>query len=573
MIKILSTYGKRYKLMILGVFVFCSLQVATQLLLPRITQNILIHGVEAGDTNAIIRNGVFMIALSLLSGGAMIVSAYLSARVTASIVSDCKQAIFDKVLSLSVEQFGAIGEASLLNRISADTVTLQMFLINALRSSLIVPLTGIGTLIIMLSLNFLLGLVLLFSLAAVTVMIVLVTKAGLPKFARVQRQNDLIARLIKEKLTGVRLIRAFNKEAHEIKKLSAADEEASEISINAYKSVNFLGPGMQLIMSFTMVIIYYIGSVWLKAGSFTSVSLIIFLQYVLTFVSSLSGLVLIINFLPKAAVSGKRINEVLDLPDLQSNPSSVRADMTGPITFSNVSYGYEGAEKLALSGLDFVIIPGKTTAFIGATGSGKSTVVKLIMGLIKPKNGQITISGTDISRLDPTSLTAQISLSPQNSKVFQETIMANLCTGNPNMTAEEALFALDMAAAKGFVSELSGGVSYVLAKNGMNVSGGQRQRLSVARALSKQCPVYIFDDCFSALDAKTNKAIHHNITKGLQGKTVIIVAQNIRNIKHADNIILLDGGTVLAQGSHDELLAKSAVYREIYETQQLSEGG
>ncbi|HEY5557025.1 ABC transporter ATP-binding protein [Acetobacterium sp.] len=574
MVSLLIRYLKDYRIQMILVFVFVLSQAACQLYLPNMMGDIIENGVSKGDTPYILKSGALMLGVSLVAAVCMVASSYYSAYVTASFTSRLRADVFDKVKNFSQTDFNHFGAATLLTRSTTDATQIQFVVINGLRSLLLIPITGIGALIMAFRENVTLTLVLLASFALTTGIIVITTSRSMPLFKTMQRKVDRLNLLIKEKLTGVRTIRAFNRQDYETEKFGQANQEGMDTALKANYAVAFFAPLMQLMMNLTMVLILWLGSQEVQQQIVSLGGLMVFIQYVLLFMSSLSLVSVLFMAYPQAAVSAVRIKEVLDsdfsIKDTK-NPVALK-NIKGRIEFNDVSFGYKGAEINVLDHLNFVAEPGKITAIVGATGSGKSTLVNMIMRLYEVSEGKITIDGIDIRDCTQHDLRSVIAYSPQESILFSGTISDNVKTGNENASNDEVMEALNLAQATDFVNERENQIMSTISQGGSDLSGGQRQRLSIARAAVKKAPITIFDDCFSALDFKTDSLVRKGIKEKFEDKTVLIVAQRISTIKNADRILVLDNGSIVGQGKHEDLAKNCFIYQEILKSQSYNDG-
>lgn len=569
MVSLLIRYLKDYQLQIVLVVIFVFSQAVCQLYLPGMMGNIVDNGVAKGDIGYVLQNGAMMLALSLFAAVCMAASSYYSAYVTASFTSRIRADVFNKVKNFSQPEFNRFGEASLLTRSTADATQMQFVVINGLRSLLLVPITGVGALLMAYRENALLTLVLLGAFALTTLIIWITTAKSLPLFALRQAKLDRLNLLIKEKLTGVRAIRAFRRQEYETAKFSAANEDSRQASLTANYAVAFFTPFLQAMLNITMVIILWLGAAEIQQKVILLGDLMVFIQYVLLFMSALSLVSVLLTAYPQAQVSALRVKEVLDSDYLIKDPPHPQPfeQPAGRIAFNQVSFGYSGAENQVLKNLNFVAEPGKVTAVIGATGSGKTTLLQLIMRLYEVTAGSITIDGIDIRACRQHDLRQAITYAPQQSIVFGGTVADNIRFGAEQATDEAVIEAAKIAQIYDTVMQRKNGLNSTLYPGGKDLSGGQRQRLSIARALLKQAPIVLLDDCFSALDAKTDGLVRSGMQKKWAGATVILVAQRISTIKAADHILVLDNGTIAGQGTHAELLKNCSVYQEIAASQ------
>lgn len=575
MFKLLKRYIKNYYVSIFFVFIFSALQVLCQLILPQVTEKILKNGVANGNLPYIYKMGAFMLAIVVGVGICMIISGYFSARVTARFTCDTRQDLFRTIRGFRAVDYNRFGEASLLTRSTADVTMMQIMMINSLRSALLVPFTGLGALIVAMNMNWTLTLVVLAAFLVTLVFVWVAIGKSRPRFEKLQDSVDRINLLTREKLAGTRHVRAFRREDYETKRVFEANDDSFESAVRANRSINFLTPAMQIVMNLTIVVVYYLSAVQIQHALMDTADLITFLQYILNFVASLTTISAIMRFIPKSTVSARRVMEVLEHPVDKSGEQGTEHFAGGDvdIRFDHVSFGYDGAKEMVIKDVSFDVKQGQTLAIVGSTGSGKTTLVSLLLRLYRPTEGCIRLSGQEACDIEVESYRNLFSYAPQKAMIFQKSVMENLRVANVNLSCEEAMDALAAAEAADVVAGLPDGIDTVMAQNGMNVSGGQRQRLSVARALGRKAQVYVFDDSFSALDMKTDALVRANMRQRLQGKTIIIVAQRIATIKDADKILVMDDGCLVAQGTHEELLASCRMYQEIYATQSYTATG
>ena len=573
MISLLVRYLKDYRSQMILVFVFVLSQAACQLYLPVMMGNIVADGVIKGDTAYIFKSGSMMLGVSLVAAVCMVASSYYSAYVTASFTSGIRADVFDKVKDFSQTDFNRFGGATLLTRSTSDATQMQIVVINGLRSLLLIPITGVGALVMAFRENITLTLVLLTSFVLTMVIIVITTSRSMPLFKTMQEKVDRLNLLIKEKLTGVRSIRAFNRQDYETEKFGKANQEGMDAALKANYAVAFFSPLMQLMMNLTMVLILWLGSKEVQQQVVQLSDLMVFIQYVLMFMSALSLVSVLLMAYPQAQVSANRVREVLDCDFSIKDPEKPQKleNVKGRIEFKDVSFGYKGAENNVLSHLNFVAEPGKITAIVGAIGSGKTTLVNLIMRLYEVSEGAITVDNTDIRECTQHDLRSVIAYSPQESILFGGSVIDNIRVGKENASEEEVGAALVLAQAADFVNARENQMMSTISQGGSDLSGGQRQRLSIARAVVKKAPITVFDDCFSALDFKTDSLVRKGIRENFSNKTVLMVAQRISTIRDADKILVLDNGAIVGQGKHEELAKDCYVYQEILKSQSYRE--
>ena len=563
----LKDYVLPYWKHILVLTVFVIMQVYLQMMVLSETHSILNSGVAAQDMGYIERAGIKMLALTLLYGASIVVVSYLSAYLSASVTCDVRRDLFRRIMSFSQKDFSRFGGSTLMTRLTADTTRIQIFMLNALRNALLVPIVIVALVIAAAAINLTLCAVLVAAFAVTISMMVLKSRQSMPMFNEVQGELDTLNTLVREKAEGARTIRAFGRQEYEIERFNVLNEEFREDSTRAALKICYLTPIALMVMNLAVLLIYYLGSVELQERLITISDMILFFQYVTYFISCLAIVPFIVTTLPKTVVSAARLEEVINDP--KDVPPS--ADGEEAIVFEDVSYGYAGAAKDAVSDVDITIRRGATTAIIGATGSGKSTLVQMVPRLFDPTGGRVLFGGVDVRDMDIGELRSRIAYASQRTMVLEDTVYANVAMGAdvPRENVEEAC---RLTLFSEVLERMPDGLDTVMARGGMNVSGGQKQRLSLARTICRDADVYVFDDCFSALDAKTERAVRENIRERLAGKTVIMVAQKISTVRDADSIVVMDKGRVVQQGTHEELLETCEIYREIHATQSYAGG-
>ena len=577
MIRLLGRYFKENKLLVILNIVFVALQIIIQtVFLMKEMKNIIDNGVGRQDMDYIIHSGIKMIVFTLLVGACTIAASYLSAKIVAKMTCRIREDCYKKVVTLSPQEFSIFGESSLLTRTIADATQIQILVINIMRTSLMVPIIIVCMLVLIFRMNRLLFAI-LFIIFAITVFILIYLGArSKPLFEKLQGKIDYINLLMKEKITGVRTIRAFRNESLEEEKMVKANDDTYDVAISANAKINFLSPISMVLMNWAVVIIYLASSSQLRAGMASISDLLLIFQYLAYFITSLGVVPVMVNLLPKVSVSCKRINELLDMKaradEEEGENKSTEPVKQGEITFSDVIFGYSGATDV-IANVSFTAKAGKKTAFIGTTGSGKTTIMNLLMGFYEPTFGDISVDGVSLRERDLDEYRKSFSYATQRAMVFEDTARSNITMYDSNVADEQIEEAVKAACFDEVIDKMPDGIDTRMAPGGTNISGGQRQRLSLARTVCKDASVYIFDDTFSALDAATEKKAREKIMTMLDGKTVIMVAQKISTIKDADQIIVLDRGRIVGKGSHEELLQSCDEYREIYRTQSYLEEG
>jgi len=587
MIKLLKNL-KPYTLSIIGVIVFVFLQSLSELYLPTLMSDIVDTGVVDGNINYIIRIGMWMILIAIIAMICSVLGSYLAAKVATRFGRDLRTKVFSKVESFSLEEFDKKGTASLIIRTTNDITQIQRLAVIMLRMFLRAPLLFIGGIIMAVSKDTKLSLVFVVILPILSIIIFFVAKKSMFLFKSMQTKLDKLNLVLREYLTGIRVIRAFNREVYEKKKFHRANLNLTETAIKVNKLMAILMPLMMLILNLTIVAIIWFGSIRINNGGMQVGDLMAFIQYASQIMFALIMVSMMFIMVPRAAVSANRINEVLDIEPKIKDPIIPKKskldiengiklegiikekDKRGYLKFDKVSFSYHGAEEAVLDNISFNAKPGELTAIIGGTGSGKSTLINLIPRFYEVTSGRILIDGMDIRKLTQEKLHAKIGLVPQKAVLFTGTIAENISFGNNNLSREEITKAAEIAQATEFISAMEQNYDSPIAQGGTNLSGGQKQRLAIARALAKHPEIYIFDDSFSALDFKTEAKLRVAIKKEIKNATTLIIAQRVTTVMDANQIIVLDEGKITGIGKHRELIKTCKVYREIVAS-QLSE--
>ena len=572
MISLLRRYLPGYRWPILLVVLLLLVQAIANLYLPELNADIINNGVAKGDTDYIIATGGFMLVVTFALAIAAIISVYFGARVAMSFGRDVRGAIFRKVQSFSQVEINHFGAASLITRNTNDVQQVQMVVLMALNVMITAPIMVIGGVIMALRQDIPLSGLLVIVLPVMAALIALVMTRAVPLFQAMQRKLDRINLVMRETLAGVRVIRAFVRTRHEEERFDEAsvDLMATSLSVNRLFAVTI--PSLMAIMNLTSVAVLWVGAYRVDSGEMPIGNLIAFLQYISVVLFSVMTAVIMFVMVPRAAVSGARITDVLATdPVITDPPAPVAPARTGRLEFRDVEFRYPGAEEPVLCGISFEANPGETTAIVGSTGSGKSTLINLIPRLYDATSGEVRLDGVDVRELDRAELWRRIGMVPQRGFLFSGTVATNLRFGDQYATDDELWEALSIAQGSDFVRAMPEGLESSISQGGTNVSGGQRQRLAIARALAHKPDVYIFDDSFSALDFRTDARLRAALSRELSSATVVIVAQRVGTILHADRIVVLDQGRIVGMGSHDELMQTCQTYREIVLSQVTEE--
>ena len=565
-------YYRPYILPIVLIIAFLFGQAMCELALPGYMSDIINNGIVKQDMGYIRHTGLIMIAVAAATVVCAIMGSLLASRAAARSSRDIRRALFRKVTAFSAAELNDFSTASLITRSTNDVQMVQQATVMILRLACFAPIMGIGAVIKALntsvSLSWTIGIALLVILGIMTVSFFLV----LPKFQVLQTKLDKLNLLMKERLSGILVIRAFNTEKSEEKRFDIANRDLTKINMFTNKAMSFMMPMLMFVMNGVSILIVWAGAHLVNDGSLMIGDMLAYLQYAMHVIMSFLFITMMFIMIPRAIVSAKRIGEVLDVEPSIEDPEMPETveDHRGVVEFDHVSFSYPDAEKEVLEDISFTAGPGRTTAIIGGTGSGKSTLISLIPRFYDATEGSVRVDGKDVREITQHELRDQIGYVPQKGLLFSGTIASNLQYGKEDATEAEMLEAAETAQAMDFIREKEHGLDEEVAQGGTNVSGGQKQRLSIARALVKKPKIYIFDDSFSALDFKTDKALREALKEKVGDSTIIIVAQRINTIIDADQILVLDEGRLAGKGTHDELMETCDVYREIA-LSQLSE--
>ncbi|WP_368915497.1 ABC transporter ATP-binding protein [Exiguobacterium acetylicum] len=560
-----------YKWAVLAVLVLVFAQSMSDLYLPTLMADIIDKGVVTGDTAYIWKIGAVMLGITGIGALAAVAASYYSSKASMGLGRDIRRQVFNHVERFSLQEFDQVGTASLITRTTNDITQVQQVVIMMLRMVVSAPIMFIGGLIMAVSKDAKLSLVIVAAMPVLVLSILLILWKGVPLFGKVQKRLDRLNLVLRENLTGIRVIRAFNRERDEQVRLTKANADLTEVSIKVNKIMAFLMPVMMLVMNLTVVGVIWFGGIRIDNGGMQIGDLMAFIQYVMQIMFALVMASVMFVMIPRAAVSAKRINEVLEMTPTMTDEGTQTADREkGTLVFDRVTFRYPGAETPVLSDISFTARPGEVTAVIGGTGSGKSTLVNLIPRFYDVTEGSIRVNGVNSQDVPQEELRSKIGFVPQKALLFTGTIAENIRFGKEDATDEEVAHAAHIAQATDFIERMPDGYDARIEQGGSNVSGGQKQRLSIARALVRRPDLYVFDDSFSALDFKTDAALRKALREETREATVLIVAQRVSTVIDADQIIVLDEGKVAGIGTHDELFANNAVYQEIVKS-QLSE--
>lgn len=562
-------YFKPYIPYILAAVVLLFAEAMLELALPGYMADIIDDGIIAGDMKQIYKIGILMIGISaaivLCATGVSLFASKTAARSA----RDIRKAVFRKVMHFANEEMEDFSTASLITRSTNDIQQIQMAAVMTLRLGMFAPVMGIGAIIKALRTSVSLAWTIGIAFGAIVILMAFMFIITLPKFKVVQEKVDKLNLVMNERLRGILVIRAFNTQKYEEDRFDHANNDLTKLNLFVNRAMSVMMPVMMLIMNLTSILIVWVGAHYIDAGNLEIGSMLAFIQYAMQIIISFLFIAMMFIFLPRAAVSMGRVGEILkkeiSITD-KENTQEIK-EKRGIVEFKNVSFRYADAEDAVLSDISFTAKPGETTAFIGSTGSGKTTLVNLIPRFFDVTEGSITIDGVDIRDMKQHELREMIGYVPQKGMLFSGDIQSNIAYGAEDKSFENIKRAAEVAQAEDFIMEKEEGFDAPVAQGGTNVSGGQKQRLSIARALAKKAPIYIFDDSFSALDFKTDAALRKELKKSAGESTLLIVAQRISTIADADQIIVLNEGRIAGKGTHKELMQTCGVYREIASSQ------
>jgi ATP-binding cassette subfamily B protein len=571
----LLRFVKPYWRRSLVALVFLLLVIAIDLAIPRLIQRMIDQGINGKNMNVVVTTTIIMLTISGLQTVFALANNLFSIQVGESVARDVREALFMKIQSFSFGNLDQINTGQLMVRLSSDTTAFQRMVQVSLRIGTRAPLLMLGSLILMFVTDSHLALMILPVLLATALVIVFFVSRMGPLFMTVQKKLDRLNMVLQENIAGVRLVKAFVRADHEAERFGEANEDFADRNIRVMRFMATLSPAMSVLVNIGIVIVIWAGGIQAVAGSVSVGKIVAFINYLQTTMGPLGIMVLMANVVAAATASAERINEVLDtVPEVQdaSNPLPLPDQLEKRITFENVSFHYNGTDQgLVLNGVDLVAEPGQTVAILGATGSGKSSIVNLVPRFYDVSAGSVTWNGLDIREAKQSDLLAEVGVVPQETVLFSGSVRDNIRYGKPEASEEEVIAAAKAAQAHDFILNLPNGYDTRVEERGVNLSGGQKQRIAIARALLLKPSVLILDDSTSSVDVETETKIQDALKDLVRNSTVFVVAQRISTVLHADKILVIDQGKVVAQGTHGELIRSSRVYQEIYAS-QLGEG-
>ena len=565
LIRLLRTYLRPYRKPIALLVVLQFLQTCATLYLPTLNADIIDSGVVKGDTGYILSFGALMIGISLIQVVCNIGAVYYGARTAAALGRDVRAAVFDRVQSFSSREVGQFGAPSLITRTTNDVQQVQMLALMTFTLMVSAPIMCVGGIVLALGLDVPLSAVLVAVVPVLGVCVTLIVRRLRPLFRAMQVRLDTVNQVLREQITGNRVIRAFVRDDYEKDRFRRANAELTEMSMGTGKYLALMFPMVMTVVNVSSIAVVWFGAHRIDDGQMQIGDLTAFLAYLMQIVMSVMMATFMFMMVPRAEVCAERIQEVLDTSSSVVPPRAPVLELRrhGHLEIRGAGFRYPGAEEPVLKGVDLVARPGEVTAVIGSTGSGKSTLLGLVPRLFDATDGEVLVDGESVAGIEPELLARTVGMVPQRPYLFAGTVASNLRYGNPDATDEELWHALEVAQAKDFVERLENGLDSPVAQGGTNVSGGQRQRLAIARTLVQRPEIYLFDDSFSALDYATDAALRAALSRETAEATVVIVAQRVATIRDADRIVVLDEGRVVGTGRHHELMADNETYREI----------
>ena len=567
--RLLSTVLSKYKGLLWVVIAFQAIQAVAGLFLPTLNSYIINNGIVKEDLGYIWRMGGLMLLVTVLQVAFSVIAVYYGSKVAMGFGRDVRRSLFHQVNDFSAREVAQFGAPSLITRITNDVQQVQMLVLMTCTLLLSAPFTSIGGVFLAMDQDLGLSRILMFSIPILAVLLGLIIGSMVPSFRKMQERIDRINEILREQLTGIRIVRAFVREPEEKKRFNDANAAVTEVALRGGRLQALMFPTATLVINISSVAVVWFGSDRINAGLMQPGAMVAFLTYLTQILMSVMMATWMAALIPRASVSAERIQEVLNTPTsvVVAENAITELRQTAVLQFDSVGFHYPGAESPVLEGISFTVKAGQTLAVIGSTGSGKTTLVSLVPRLFDATSGAVLLDGVDVRALAPEALWSRVGIVPQKPYLFSGTIASNLGYGKEDATEEEMWAALRTAQAEDFVRAMPGGLEAVIAQGGSNVSGGQRQRLAIARALIRHPEIYLFDDSFSALDLATDARLRAALAPSVRDAVVVIVAQRVSTIRDADQILVLEDGACVGLGTHDELLATCPTFQEIVESQ------
>ncbi|QDI71212.1 multidrug ABC transporter ATP-binding protein [Streptomyces calvus] len=565
LIRLLRAFLRPYQRPIALLVLLQFVQTCATLYLPTLNADIIDRGVVEGDTGYILSYGAVMIGVSLAQVVCNIGAVYYGSRTASALGRDVRAAVFDRVQSFSAREVGHFGAPSLITRTTNDVQQVQMLVLMTFTLMVSAPIMCVGGIVMALGLDVPLSGVLVAVVPVLGICVTLIVRGLRPLFRTMQERLDTVNRVLREQITGNRVIRAFVRDTYEQRRFRRSNTELTDVSLGAGNLLALMFPVVMTVVNLSSIAVVWFGAHRIDSGGMQIGDLTAFLAYLMQIVMSVMMATFMFMMVPRAEVCAERIQEVLDTSSSVVPPAAPVTELRrhGHLEIRGAGFRYPGAEEPVLRSVDLVARPGEVTAVIGSTGSGKSTLLGLVPRLFDATDGEVLVDGVPVADIEPALLARTVGLVPQRPYLFAGTVATNLRYGNPDATDEELWHALEVAQGKDFVERLEGGLDAPIAQGGTNVSGGQRQRLAIARTLVQRPEIYLFDDSFSALDYATDAALRAALARETAEATVVIVAQRVATIRDADRIVVLDEGRVVGTGRHHELMADNDTYREI----------
>ena len=569
MLRLLRRYLRPHATLLVGVAIFQAAQSIANLYLPSLVADIIDNGVAKGDVGHILMIGGVMLAITLVQVVCAIIAVYFGAKAAMSLGRDLRGALFHRVSEFSEREVSKFGAPTLITRSTNDVQQVQMFVLLTCTLFVAAPILAVGGVIMAIRQDVGLSWLMAVSVPVLLLAIGLIVARMVPLFRQMQKRIDTVNQVLREQLTGIRVVRAFVREKDEAKRFAKANRTLTATTLATGRLTALIFPIVMLVLNVSSVAVVWFGGLRVDSGEMQIGALVAYLSYLLQILMAVTMATFMAIILPRAAVSSDRISEILDTESSVTPPANPVTSLTGhgTVTMEHVSFSYPGAEQPVLRDLHFDVRQGQTTAIIGSTGAGKTTLVNLLPRLFDATDGAVLVDDVDVRTIDPDLLWGRIGLVPQKPYLFSGTVASNLRYGKPDATDEELWEALTIAQGRDFVEAMDGQLEASISQGGTNVSGGQRQRLAIARALVKKPEIYVFDDSFSALDSATDARLRLALRKHRADATMIIVAQRVATIRDAEQILVLESGQIVGRGTHEELLDSSATYNEIVNSQ------